>query len=145
MVVCVRGGEGGSFYSPRRSVPTRNKYGNHLMWIRSVFLPKLGPFGAKVGPADPVVRSAHEWCPSRRLASWTLPGGPPLVYVGAGALYVSFLCQMGLFWMCNTAAMFCVSLLCLLHVLVLFTTCVSAINNSPTLVEFVSNNSYHYC
>ena len=27
--------------------------------------------------------------------------GPHLVYVGAGSLYVSFLYQMGLFWMCN--------------------------------------------
>ena len=27
--------------------------------------------------------------------------GPQLVYVSAGALYASFLCQMGLFWMCN--------------------------------------------
>ena len=71
--------------------------------------------------------------------------GPQLVYVDARALYVSFLCQMALFWMCNAAAMFCVSLLCLLHVFMLFPTCVHAINNSPTLVEFVSNNSYHYC
>ena len=70
--------------------------------------------------------------------------GPQLVYVGVGALFVSFLCQMGLFLMCNAAAMFCVSLLCLLCVFMLFPTCVPAINNSPTLVEFVSNNSYHY-
>ena len=28
LLVCVRGGEGGSFYSPRRSVPALNKYGN---------------------------------------------------------------------------------------------------------------------
>ena len=71
--------------------------------------------------------------------------GPQLVYVGAVALYVSFLYQMGLCWMCNAATMFCVSLLCLLRVFMLFPTCVPAINNSPTLVEFVSNNSYHYC
>ena len=32
--------------------------------------------------------------------------GPQLVYVGAGALYVSFLCQMGLFWMCNAGCNF---------------------------------------
>ena len=68
-----------------------------------------------------------------------------LVYVGDGDLYVNFLCQMGLFWMCNAAAMFCVSLLCLLRVFMLFPICVPAINNSPILVEFVSNNSYHYC
>ena len=120
-------------------------YGNRLMLIRSFFPPKLGRFGAKVGPADPVVRPAHEWRPSRRLASWTLPGGPPTCVCRCGALFVSFLCQMGLFLMCNAAAMFCVSLLCLLCVFMLFPTCVPAINNSPTLMEFVSNNSYHYC
>ena len=27
-MVCVRRGEGGSFYSPNRSVPAINKYGN---------------------------------------------------------------------------------------------------------------------
>ena len=27
--------------------------------------------------------------------------GPYIVYFGAGALYVSFLCLMVLFWMCN--------------------------------------------
>ena len=71
--------------------------------------------------------------------------GPQLVYVGAGALYISFLCQMGLFWMCDAAAMFCVSLLCLLRVFMLFPTCVPANQESPKLVEFVCNNSYHYC
>jgi hypothetical protein len=37
--------------------------------------------------------------------------GPHLVYVGAGALYVSFLCQMGLFWMCNADSdVLCISI-----------------------------------
>ena len=31
------------------------------------------------------------------------------------------------------------------HVFILFPTCVPAIQESPKLVEFVSNNSYHYC
>ena len=71
--------------------------------------------------------------------------GPHLVYVGAGALYVSFLCQMCLVWMCNADSdvlcIFVASSACFM----LFPTCVPAINNSPTLIEFVSNNSYHYC
>ena len=71
--------------------------------------------------------------------------GPHLVYVSAGALYVSFLRQMDLFWMCNAAMMFCVSLLCLLCVFMLFPTCVLVNQESPKLVEFVSDNSYHYC
>ena len=68
-----------------------------------IFPPKLGPFGAKVGPADPVVRPAHR-C---RFRAAFRPGHcqvrSQLVYVGAEALFVSFLCQMGLFWMCNAA------------------------------------------
>jgi len=43
----------------------------------AIFLPKLRSVGAKVGLADPVVRPAHGCRPSRRLSSWTLPGGPP--------------------------------------------------------------------
>ena len=97
-----------------------------------------------MGPADPVFGQpmSAASCAAFRLGHCLV--GPQLVYVGAGALYVSFLCQMCLSWMCNAAAMFCVSLLCLLRVFILFLTYVPAINNSPTLVEFVSNNSYDY-
>ena len=70
--------------------------------------------------------------------------GPQLVYVGAGALYISFLCQMGLSWMCNAAAMFCVSLLRLVLVFSLFRVWVPANQESPKLVEIVSNKPYNY-
>ena len=100
-------GEGGSFYSPRRSVPARNKYGNiwEPPYVDKFSLPAKAwaiwrqsgagrPCGAPTGAA---FRAAFH------------PGHcqvhPQLVYVGAGALFVSFLCQMGLFWMCNAAAM----------------------------------------
>ena len=73
-------------------------YGNRLMLIRSFFPPKLGSFGANMGPADPVFRPANMGVASRAAFR---PGhcqvGPQLVYVGAGALYINFLCQMGLF------------------------------------------------
>ena len=76
----------------------------------AIFPPKLRSVGAKVGPADPVVCPAHGCRPSRRLSSWTLPGGPPTCVCWCRALYVSFLCQMGLFWMCNATMMFlCIS------------------------------------
>ena len=148
MVVCVRRGEGGSFYSPRRSVPARNNYGNiwEPPYVDKIILPaktwviwRQHGAGRPCGSAGPRVAPRVDFRPGHCQV------GPQLVYVSAGALYVSFLCQMGLFWMCNTAAMFCVSLLCILRVFMLFPTCVPAINNSPTLVEFVSNNSYHYC
>ena len=52
-------------------------YGNHLMWIRSSFPPKPGPFGANRGSGDPLVRPTPGCRLSRCLSSWTLPGGPP--------------------------------------------------------------------
>ena len=41
LVVCVVRGEGGSFYSPRRSVPARNKYGNiwEMPYVDKIILP----------------------------------------------------------------------------------------------------------
>ena len=54
--------------------------------IRATFPPKLGPIGDNVGPGDPAVRPAPGSHLSRRLSSWTLLGGPYLMYVGAGAL-----------------------------------------------------------
>jgi hypothetical protein len=45
--------------------------------IRATFPPKLGPIGANVGPGDPGVQPAPGSHLSRRLSSWTLPGGPP--------------------------------------------------------------------
>ena len=43
----------------------------------AIFPPKMRPDSADKGPADPVVRPAHECRLSRRLSSWTLLGGPP--------------------------------------------------------------------
>ena len=121
-------------------------YGNRLMLIRSFFPPKLGSFGANMGPADPVFRPANMGVASRAaFRPRHCQVSPQLVYVDVGALYVSFLCQMGLFWMCNAGCNVLLFLLCLLRVFMLFPTCVPANQESPKLVEFVSNNSYHYC
>ena len=79
-VCCLVMGEGGSFYSPRRSVPARNKYGNtgHRLQEDKDDLPaKDKAEWRQHGPADPVVRPAHRCRLSRRLSSWTLPGAPP--------------------------------------------------------------------
>ena len=70
--------------------------------------------------------------------------GPQLVYVGAGDLYVNFLCQMGLFWMCNAAAMFCVSLLRVVLVFSLFRVWVPANQESPKIMELIRIKSYNY-
>ena len=110
-----------------------------------IFLPKLGPFGANMGPGDPRVR------PPPGAASRTAfrPGhcqvGPHLVYVGAGALYIGFLCQMGPSCKCNARCDLLWFLLRILSIFILFRTCTPRINKSRTLVEFVSNNPYYYC
>ena len=104
-----------------------------------IFPPKLGPFGANMGPGDPRVRPAPGRRLSHRLSSWTLPGGPHLVYVGAGALYVDFLCQMGPSCKCNVGCDLLWFLLRILCVFILLWTCTPEINKSPTLVEIVSN------
>ena len=70
--------------------------------------------------------------------------GPHLVYVGAGALYVGFLCQMGPSCECDTDEVFCVFLLRLVLVFSLFRIWVPANQESPKLVEMVSNKPYSY-
>ena len=149
MVVCVRGGEGGSFYNPRRSVPALNKYGNivHRLGVDQDDLPAkvevdwrqsgagrpCGSAGPRVAPlAPPRVLDTARWAPNLCMS---VPGLCTSVFY---VKWASFGCV-------TQAVMFCVSLLCLLRVFMLFPTCVPIINNSPTLVEFVSNNSYHYC
>ena len=83
--------QGGRF--PRES--NMGTLGTAFGRIRATLPPKLGPIGAKVGPGDPGVWPA----PGPTSRAVFRPGhcqvGPHLMYVGAGALYVSFLCQMG--------------------------------------------------
>ena len=83
--------------------------------------------------------SRTAFCPGHCLV------GPQLVYVGAGALYVGFPCQMGPTYKCNAGCDLLWFLLHILCVFILFRTCTPEINKSPTLVEIVSNNPYHYC
>ena len=88
-VVCVRGGEGGPLYSANRSVPAPNKYGNivHRLGVDRINFPAKDEagwcqkgFGRPPGAASRTAfRSGH------------CQVGPQLVYVGAGALFVSFL------------------------------------------------------
>ena len=90
-----------------------------------IFLPKMRPNSADMGPADPVVRPAHE----SRLSSLSrhYQVGSQLVYVGAGSLYVSFLCQMGPSCKCNAGCNLLWFHLHILRVFILFPTCVPAI------------------
>ena len=60
-----------------------------------IFPPKLGPVGAKVGSGNPGVRPTPGCRLSHPFHLGHCQVGPHLVYVGVGALYVGFLCQMG--------------------------------------------------
>ena len=132
------------FYSPRRSVTARIKYGNtgHHLQEDKDNIPAKGEAewrrhgaGRPCGSADP----------------WVSPLAPPFILDTALCMSVPGLCtsvfsvKWASFGCVTQATMFCILLLCLLRVFTLFPTCVPAINISPTLVKFVSNNSYHYC
>ena len=137
------------FYSPRRSVPARIKYGNiweppnvdktiliakaRVIWRQHGAGQLCGSAGPRVAPlAPPFVLDTARWALNLCVS---VPGLCTSIFY---VKWASFGCVM-------QAAMFCIFLLCLLRVFMLFPTFVPAINNSPTLVEFVSNNSYHYC
>ena len=91
----MRGGEGGPLYSANRSVPAPNKYGNivHRLGVDRIKFPAKDEVGwrQKGFGRPPGAASRTAFC------SGHCQVGPQLVYVGAGALYVSFLCQMGVF------------------------------------------------
>ena len=132
--------QGGRF-PPKLNMET---LGTTFRMIRMIFPPKLGPFGANMGPGDPVVQPAPGCHLSHRLSSETLLGGPPSCVCRCRGLYINFLCQMGPSCKCNIG---CDHLWFLLHILcvfILFRTCTPEINKSPTLVEIISNNPYHY-
>ena len=65
--------------------------------------------------------------------------------VGAGALLVSLVWFVGLLCMCYAGRDRLRLCLRIRHVFFLFPTCVPTIQESLKLMEFVSNNSYHYC
>ena len=113
--------------------------------IRTDFPQKCTWTGARVGSAEPLVRPAPPCRLSPPPSSGSLPGGSWCQVVGAGAWMVSLVYHVGPFCLCYARRDLLRLLLRTLHVFMLFLTCVPAINNSPTLVEFVSNNSYHYC
>ena len=77
----MRGGEGGSFYSPRRSVPAINKYGNiweppyvdkislpakaRAIWCQSGAGRPCGSAGPRVPPlAPPFILDTARWAPN---------------------------------------------------------------------------------
>jgi hypothetical protein len=94
-MVCVRGGEGGPLYSANRSVPAPNKYGNivHRLGVDRIKFPTKDEAGwRQKGFGRPTGAASRTSFRSRHYQV-----GPQLVYVDAGALFVSFLCQMGPF------------------------------------------------
>ena len=147
-MVCVRGGEGGPLYSANRSVPTLNKYGNivHRLGVDQIEFPakdeagwRQRGFGRPWGLADPRVP----------------PLAPPFVL--DTAWWASILCTsvprpytsvFSVKWALLVSVMhdevFCVFLLRLMLAFSLFRVWVPANQESPKLVEMVSNKPYNY-
>ena len=69
--------------------------GTTFRMIRMIFPPKLGPFGANMGPGDPVVQPAPGCHLSHRLSSETLLGGFPSGYMVVGYKFRRFPCVCG--------------------------------------------------
>jgi len=148
-MVCVERGEGGPFYSPNRSVPALNKYGNivHRLRVDKNELP------AKT-EADWHRNGAGQPCDSA--GPWVAPLTPPLLL--DIAKWAPNLC-MSVPGLCSSVfsikwahfegetrdVIFCVFFSAFTCVFIIFHQWVPADHNSPKLVEFVSNNSYHYC
>ena len=65
--------------------------------------------------------------------------------VGAEAWLVGLVWFVGLLSLCYAGRDRLQLCLHIRRVFILFSTCVPAIQESQKLVEFISNNSYHYC
>ena len=140
-MVCVRGGEGGPFYSPNRSVPTLNKYGNieHRLRVDKNELP---------------IKTEADWRrhgvdgPCDSASPWVSPLAPPFVLDTAKwapnlCMSVPGLCSsvFSIKWTHFEGEMwdgiFCVFFSAFTCVFIKFHQWVPADHNSPKLVEFV--------
>jgi len=147
--VCVRGGDGGPLYSANRSVLALNEYGNivHRLGVDQDDLPakdwagwRQQGVGRPRGSTDPRVQPL-----ALPFILDTARWGPILCMSVPGLCTSVFSVKWALLLSVTQDAIFCGFLLHILCVFILFPTCVPAINNSPTLMKFISNNSYYYC
>ena len=137
------------FYSPRRSVPARIKYGNtgHRLqedkddlpakteagWRRNGAVRPCGSAGPWVSPlAPPVVLDTAKWAPNLCMS---VPGLCLSVFSIKWAHFEGE----------TRDEIFCVFFSVFTCVFIIFHQWVPADHNSPKLMEFVSNDSYHYC
>ena len=140
-------GEGGSFYSPRRSVPARNKYGNiweppyedtidfpakaQANWRQHGAGRPRGSAGPRVLPlAPPFVLDTARWA---LILCMSVPGFCTSVFSLKCAHLVSV----------TLDAIFCALLLCLVFVFFLFHLWVPANQDSPKLMELVRIKPYN--
>ena len=133
-MLCVERGEGGPFYSPNRSVPALNKYGNivHRLGMDQIKFPASGSAGPQVPPlAPPFILVTGWWAP---ILCMSVPGLCTSVFSVKWAHLVSV----------TQDEVFCVFLLRLMLVFSLFRVWVPANQESPKLVELIRINSYIY-
>ena len=146
-MVCVERGEGGPFYSPNRSVPALNKYGNIVHRLREdrIKFPAkdearrhrhgagqpCGSAGPRVPPLVPsFILDTAWWAP---ILCMSVPGFCTSVFSLKCAHLVSV----------TLDAIFCALLLCLVFVFFLFHLWVPANQDSPKLMELVRIKPYN--
>jgi hypothetical protein len=143
------GGGEASFYSLRGRFPPSvhmETLATAFKRIRMIFPPKIGQPRRHPGSTDPGGWPTPSGASSAPLSPW-LASMWALVTIVDDLRPVKAICsaRWALFVSVTLGAILCVFLLRLLRVFLLFHPWVPKINDSPTLVEFVSNNSYHYC
>ena len=147
MVVCVRGDEGGPFYSPNRSVPALNKYGNivHRLGVDQIEFPAkyearwhrhgarrpCGSAGPRVPPLTPPFNlDTARWAPNLCMS---VPGLCSSVFSVKWAHFEGE----------TRDGIFCVFFSVFTCVFLIFHQWVPADHNSPKLVELVRIKPYN--
>jgi len=147
-MVCVERGEGGPFYSPNRSVPAINKYGNivHHLGVDQIKFPAKDEagwhqkgFGRPRGLADPRVLPLAQ-PPILETARWA-----PILCTSVSGLCMSvFSVKWAHLVSVTQDEVFCVFLLRLMLAFSLFRVWVPANQESPKLMELIRIKSYNY-
>ena len=146
-MVCVERGEGGPFYSPNRSVPALNKYGNivHRLRVDRIKFPAKDEagwlqkgFGRPCGSANPrapplapsFVQDTARWAP---ILCMSVPGLCTSVFSIRWAHFVDEMRDR----------IFCVFFSVFTCVCIIYRQWVPTDHNSPKLVELVRIKPYN--
>ena len=116
-----------------------NFQGGTIKNVQGVSWRKMGLIGPSRGSAEPLL------APFGPIFGRCIPCGLLMGIAGCtGWSWVVLACYLSPNPCITQDVIFFMFLLCSLRIFFIFWTCVPAINDSPILVELVSDNSYHY-